>query len=533
MSIHEFLRSIIALVFWVVVARISSSAESTDPSIDVQHYCFQLEFTDEDDTVRGTADITLNFLRTVKSFKLDLIQPHDGGNGMIVSGVTEKEVSLAFKQVDDALWIISPAERGSRHVYNITYQGVPSDGLIFSRNRSGRRTIFADNWPDRAHNWLPCVDSPDDKAQLDFYVTAPGHYQVVGNGLKLDESDIPGGKRLTHWQETSRLPTKVMAIGLAEFAVDRPGDVQGIPVYTYVFPEDWEAGFRGYAFATEILAFYIEKIGPFPYKKLANVQSKTKFGGMENAGAIFYAEQSVNSPSIEELMAHEIAHQWFGDSATEKSFAHLWLSEGFATYLASVYLEHKYGDAVLKSRMRKDREAVFRFEARRMTPLVDASAVGSITELLNTNCYQKGEWILHMLRRELGEQAFWQGVRNYYAKYRDGNADTDDFRVLMEQASGKNLRQFFTQWTLTPGHPRLNVAWRYDSAKKVVSMKVVQMQSAVFAIPLELEMDSVPHTVQLKERVTELEIESMTSPAKIVFDPNVGLLATFEVVKTD
>ena len=160
---------------------------------------------------------------------------------------------------------------------------------------------------------------------------------------------------MTHWKESEPLPTKVMVIGVADFAVDHTGDVGKVPVYDYVFPESKEAGFKSYAVAREILLFYIKMFGPYAYEKLANVQSKTIFGGMENASAIFYFENSVTSKGIEELMAHEIAHQWFGDAASEKSFAHLWLSEGFATYMTNVYLENKYGIDTLKKRENADR----------------------------------------------------------------------------------------------------------------------------------------------------------------------------------
>jgi aminopeptidase N len=132
--------------------------------------------------------------------------------------------------------------------------------------------------------------------------------------------------------------------------------------FTYVFPEDKETGFKSYAVAKEILPFFIKNVGPFAYEKLANVQSKTIFGGMENASCIFYFEESVKSNTIEELMAHEIAHQWFGDAASEKSWPNLWLSEGFATYFTNLYLESKYSVEKLKQRVLADTTAIFALE---------------------------------------------------------------------------------------------------------------------------------------------------------------------------
>src|SRR6266700_2106852 len=179
-----------------------------------------------------------------------------------------------------------------------------------------------------------------------------------------------------------------MVIGAAGFAVQYSGTINGTPVYSWVYPENKEKGFYDYAQAVDILPFYIKHVGPYAYEKLANVQSKTIFGGMENAGAIFYSENTVTGTRVSEsLLAHEIAHQWFGDMATETDWSHLWLSEGFATYMTILYFEKKYEK-----------------------PVVDSS-VTNYMELLNANSYQKGGWILHMLRMEAGDSAFWKGIR--------------------------------------------------------------------------------------------------------------------------
>ena len=306
------------------------------------------------------------------------------------------------------------------------------------------------------------MDEPADKSTVDFLVVAPDHYQVIANGLKQSETALPNHKKLTFWSESAQLPTKVMVIGVADFAIDHAGDVNGVPVYTYVFPENAAVGFKSYAVAKEILPFYINKIGPYAYRKLANVQSKTIFGGMENASAIFYFENSVDSKGIEELMAHEIAHQWFGDAVSEKSFYHLWLSEGFATYLTNYYLESKYGVDTLQKRLAADRIKVLKFEKIRQTPVVDTTVKTNYMPLLNANSYEKGNWVLHMLRRNLGDDIFWKGIRSYFAKYNGRNANTTDFRKVMEQTSGKNLEGFFKQWLNTPGHPDMIISREGD-----------------------------------------------------------------------
>ncbi len=510
---------------------LSVKVQSPGAIIDVQHYNFAIQLNDKNDTIKGTADISLKFLKDASSFKINLVKQNKAGKGMLVNAVTENGANIQFQQDEDAVNITTSAIPGSEHTYTISYQGIPADGLIISTNKFGHRTFFGDNWPNRAHNWLPCVDEPADKATVDFIVTAPGHYQVVANGLKVSETELPGSLKLTHWKESASLSTKVIVIGVADFAIDHTGDVKGIPVYTYVFPENKSTGFSSYAVAKEILAYYIDKLGPYAFEKLANVQSKTIFGGMENASAIFYFENSVGDKGIETLMAHEIAHQWFGDAASEKNFSHLWLSEGFATFMTNVYLESKYGADTLKDRLIKDRKKVLQFEKERMTPVVDTAVKSNYMQLLNANSYEKGGWVLHMLRRKLGDEVFWNGIRAYYAKYDGGNANTDDLRAVMEQASGQDLKQFFRQWLFTPGHPQLNISWKYDATKKMVNISIEQKQENPYEFTLECLIDKKMYKIEVKEKKTTLGIPITAKPVNVTFDPNVNLLVGFEVVK--
>lgn len=507
---------------------IPAFAQVPGAPIDVKHYTFEIKLNDADNHIEGKATITAKFLANTATVNFDLVKKNAEGKGMLVSSVTENGKPVNFTQDDEQLKINTRALRGNTRNYTITYSGVPADGLIISTNAFGHRTFFGDNWPNRAHNWLPCVDNIADKAPVDFIVTAPDHYDVVSNGLKTDEKQLPGKMKLTQWVETVALPTKVMVIGVAEFAIDHPGDVNGIPVFTYVFPENKETGFKNYAVAKDILPYFIKNVGPYSYEKLANVQSKTIFGGMENASAIFYFEESVSAPGIEELMAHEIAHQWFGDGASEKSFGHLWLSEGFATYMTNLYLENKYGADTLKKRLIADRKKVIKFEQSRLTPVVDTAVKTNYMQLLNANSYEKGGWVLHMLRRKLGDDIFWKGVHNYYVKYQGGNANTEDLRRVMEQTSGKDLKQFFIQWLRMAGHPKLTVTWAWDDKTGSLTINVLQNQDYIYHFPLEVGIDGELQTLTVKDKSTTVHYKMKARPTEIKIDPNVNLLATFD-----
>lgn len=501
---------------------------------DVLHYKFNIELNDNNDTIYGKAEIKIRFLSPVSPVKFDLVLNKPGNkNGMIIDKVEGAGIAGIQKNANEfGILLARKPGVNDTAIFTVLYHGIPADGLIISKNQFGKRTFFADNWPNRAHNWIPCVDDPADKASVEFIVTAPSHYQVIANGIQVEETNLPGNKKLTHYKEDVPLPTKVMVIGAADFAVNNIGDTNCIPVSSWVYAENRDNGFYDYGIGKEILGFFIDYIGPYPYKKLANVQSKTRFGGMENAGAIFYNETTVNGQRTEErLFAHEIVHQWFGNSATEKSFAHLWLSEGFATYLTHVFLESKYGADTVMHRMRDEREEVLEFVKRSKRPVVDSTT--DLMSLLNENSYQKGSWVLHMLRRELGDSVFHQSLREYYSAFAGKNAETIDLQKIFEKNSGKDLTQFFKQWLFTPENPSLDITWRYDAKTSEVHLHVKQLQNALFQFPLLIVMTSedgtvTRETIRIEKREVDFKIfiphALSRKPKHLVADPFVSLL---------
>ncbi|HLI94251.1 MAG TPA: M1 family metallopeptidase [Puia sp.] len=521
--------SILVTLFFLLVFPSEISAQLYNPVIDVQHYDYSLALNDNNDNIRGTAVVTVRFRTAASQFVLDLRAKDSTGKGMTVLSATENNAPVRFTQDSTHLTLKSGGGPGTQHSYTIRYEGIPADGLVIAKNKYGHRGFFGDNWPNRAHNWLPCVDDPSDKATLDWRITAPEHYQVVANGALQEEHTYSNHFKLTHWKESAPLAPKIMVIGVADFAIDHPGDAMGVPVWNYVFPEDKETGFHAYSCAMQILPFYITHIGLYPFEKCGNVQSKTRFGGLENASAIFYFENSVNSPGIESLMAHEIAHQWFGDCATESRWQHLWLSEGFATYMTHCYLESRYGPDTLKKGMERDRRTTIEYEKSRFTPVVDSTVQGDYMQLLNPNSYEKGGWVLHMLRRRLGDSLFWKGLSAYYNTYKNRNAGTGDFEKVMETVSRRNLDTFFQQWLYTPGHPNLEIAWKYDADKKALLLDITQTQQQLFDFPFEYSVDGGLYHADVRGKVTHVEQPLPAPPARFIPDPNVNLLASFKI----
>ena len=459
---------------------------------------------------------------------------------MTVQSVMVDGKDAIFRHSDDLLSVDleSAPAIGDRTTIVITYSGEPADGLIISTNRHGDRTFFGDNWPDRARHWLPVVDHPSDKALVEFVVTAPDRYQVVGTGRLVEVVDLPGNRRRTHWASTKPVATKVAVIGAAQFAVEYVDVFEGVSIESWVYPQDKEAGFFDYALAEPVLRFFVSRLGEFPYAKLANVQSKTRYGGMENASNIFYSESSVTgSRSSEQLIAHEIAHQWFGDSVTESDWPHIWLSEGFATYLAALYVEHTYGADRFQALMARNRETVVNYAKRSRLPVIVDPAPDDLIDLLTPNSYQKGGWVLHMLRYRIGTEVFWDGLREFYSRYRDANASTGDFLDVMEDVSGQDLDPFFDQWLEKPGHPVLDGSWTFDATSRTLRIDVSQTQPIPFSVPIEFGIStaSAPSATVVSAYIDEgretfefqLDVDSVED---VQIDPGTRLLVEYSFV---
>ncbi|MBL0153406.1 MAG: M1 family peptidase [Chitinophagaceae bacterium] len=526
------------LLLYVLMVSLSVSAQ---PEPDVIRYRFEISLNDKNDSIRGKARILFTITQADSLLAFDLTGPLPiSKKGMKVTNAAlssgSNMIPVTITQESQRVLLHLRKSISSKDTLNLllSYEGIPNDGLIISKNKFGQRTFFADNWPNRGHNWIPCHDVPWDKAAVEFAVTAPRQYQVVANGVQMEESTLPGNMKYTEWLEEVPVSPKVMVIGVAEFAVQLSGMVNNcMPVYSWVYPQDRDAGFYDYAQAIDILNYYIGAIGPYAYKKLANVESKTIFGGLENANTIFYSESAISGTrENEELIAHEIAHQWFGNMATEKTFAHLWLSEGFATYMTVLYFENKYGVENAKDILRGDRDIVCAYAQQSNRPVVDDNP--DYLKLLNPNSYQKGSWVLHMLRQETGDSIFRKGIRQYYATYAGSTASTSDFRKVMETVSGKDLTVFFNQWLERPGVPNLKISWKWDAGKKELQVTVDQLQDKPYVFPLEIGLSgntSRVETMQVSNKTQTFSFPCEEKPGKLAVDPEVKLLFKSQVTE--
>lgn len=522
----------ITLLYYLLTTLAFADNYPRNEAIDIKHYSFRLELNDTTNTIAGEAIVWLSVKKPFSSFELDLIN-HNGQHGMRVAQVLMNAAPVKFEHQNNRLKIQLPVQASINAVlpFTIRYSGIPADGLIISQNRYGDRTFFGDNWHDRARHWLPCIDHPYEKASVEFIVTAPQEYAVIANGIKREESYLDKNRKLTHWHEEADLSTKVMVIGVARFAVQHVAMVDQISVESWVYPQNRLEGFHDYAPAVPILNFFIGHIGPYSYRKLANVQSTTRYGGMENASNIFYYEKSITGKGgIDDLIAHEIAHQWFGNSASEKDWHHVWLSEGFATYLTHVYYESKHGKEKLAERLKNDRNEIISYCRKSPAPVIN-TAETDYSRLLTTHVYQRGAWVLHMMRQEVGDTAFWEGLRKYYRTYQNSNALSSDLQRIMEETSGKKLDSFFRQWLTRVEIPSLTMAWTYHAKSREVTLTIDQLQAGEpFDFPLQIGLtaespeNSQVETVRIYQKNQQVTISVPSKPQKVVLDPATNLL---------
>jgi len=522
------MRYFFALLFLLSFTLHAQDHHARFESIDVLHYRFEIELSDSSDVIWCKAELMIQFKKELNEFTLDLSAKNQEGSGMHIDELKENGIRAAYQHTEDGIQITATqVQPGESRKYQIFYHGIPADGLIISENKFGDRTFFGDNWPNRAQQWLPVVDHPSDKATVEFLVQAPAQYKVVSNGSKLKEQSHEGWTT-THWLTTVPLPTKLMVIGVSPFVVLTQRSSSGIPVSSWVYPQNRKEGLYDYRIATKPLDFFESYIAPYPYAKLANVQSKTVYGGMENASCIFYREGSVTGLRTNEILfAHEIAHQWFGDAVSEMDWHHIWISEGFATYFTDLYIEHTRGREAFVESLLDERKQVLSFARKRLAPVVDTTLPVSV-RLLNSNSYEKGGWVLHMLRRELGDSLFQDCIQSFYEEYKFGNALTRDFQKVVEKVSGRSFEDFFQQWVYQAGHPLLSVDWKKRGKTVIVSINQHQKQS-LFKFPLDIKLidakgESFTEILSIHSASQKFTLHPDFKPTKLILDPDTWLL---------
>jgi aminopeptidase N len=550
----DILRRSLVLVLLLLTSAALVLAERRERVVDAWrpvHYDIALTLNDQlTEILSARAEITIYVMKgPLNAIDLDFGE-------MPVDSVLVGGASTSFEQRDGQLNVrlLQAVNRNGKIVVVVNYHGRPKDGLIMKTDKAGKPSATGDNWPDRVHHWIPCLDHPSAKATVNFTVTAPARETVVANGQLTATRNDTDTTRTWTYTESRPIPPYCMIIAVGEYAQLQPPVKTAVPLAYYVPQTDRDYAVQGFSAAPPSLQFFNETVAPYPYEKLALIVGATRFGGMENSSAIVFASNlfdsryDANSLSgrfkikrgLVEVTAHEIAHQWFGDSVAIKTWSDLWLSEGFATYFAGLFVERYEGKEAFRDYMQRAAEKYFAYERGRRAPIYDTDTE-SLMKLLNANNYQKGAWVLHTLRGLMGDALFFKGIRAYYLTHEHKNASTEDLRVALEKASGMNLKEFFARWVYASGHPRYEASWTWQRNRGVRGMLTVQLRQtqadAPFLTPLTMEIVTARGAerkiLRPTGKETTINIPLSNPPSDIRIDPDGTILKELVVKRAN
>ncbi len=404
---------------------------------DVQHYTIDLTVDVVSNTITGTTTIMAVAAAPLTSFHLDL-------SGLTVDAVTVNDSEATFTRADSELIITPSAVLAVDQPFTVTvaYGGVPAPisdaGVPFAGVgwlSYGATGIYVISEPTGAMSWYPVNNHPLDKATYSFRINVPAPYVVAANGLLVDEID-EGTRRTYVWEASDPMASYLATVNIAQFDMVTTQGPDGLPLLNF-FPSTSSSRLtRSFAPTADMIAYFSELIGPYPFESYGAVVMDVPFGG-----ALETQTRSVfgRTATIETIIAHELAHQWFGNSISLTSWQDIWLNEGFATYFHHLWTEHTKGPAVFNATLRGMYTTM---QARQLSPPGDPAIEG----LFDSTIYVRGAWTLHALRLEVGDALFFDILRAYYARYKDGNATTADFIAVAEDVSGQTLEDFFQAW---------------------------------------------------------------------------------------
>jgi aminopeptidase N len=526
-----------------------------DRPADIRHVKLALTLDFDNESVRGTAWTTFAALYDeVHSVRFDAVELHieevfrEGGPALRYSVEPEQLVVTLDR----------PYRYGEVFTIGVRYHARPRIGLYFNKPTPDDPTRPVQAWTFSQtcyhRHWFPCHWMPNDRATSEIVVTVPAQFTTISNGELLAVRDNGDGTRTHHWRHAVPHPAYLISLIAGDFAVieDRYKD---IPVLYYMRPDRREDATLLMGKTPEMMRFFSEYLDyEYPYTKYAQTVIEVYGGAMEHTTATTHSflllfdrkaalDLGEDGPVV--TVAHELAHQWFGDLLTCRDWSEGWLNEGFATYLAHLWVEHDRGSDVFKQMMHLDARRYFEEDRHYRRPIVYRGYYEDGHELFDHHLYQKGAWVLHMLRRRVGEAAFRRGLHAYLERYRGREVITADLERTFEEVTGHSLAQFFQQWVYQGGYPAFEVTYRWDGQQRMAQLTVRQTQEVndltpCFETPVELAF-TVPvaggseetRTLRLQvtvgkngETVQTFYVPLEREPVMVRFDPDGWLLKT-------
>ncbi|PZR58929.1 MAG: hypothetical protein DLM50_02515 [Candidatus Meridianibacter frigidus] len=454
-----------------------------DKLVDVVHIDLYLEPDLPARTLSGICTTTVRGLdEPVSRLELDAVD-------LEVSSVARQSAALPFECHDQKLGITfdPPIAAGETVDFAITYRAVnPRHGLFFVAPSPEYPNLVPHVWTqsqdENARYWFPCFDYPHEKQTTSATIVVPQGMFALSNGA-LTARDDRDGKTVFRYEQNVPHSTYLVSMVAGPF-VETQQRSGPCPVFYYVLPGRQADGERSFGKTPQMIDVFEEKIATkYPYARYSQIAvSDFIFGGMENTAATTQTDRTLHDErahadfSSDPLVAHELAHQWFGDLLTCRDWAHAWLNEGFATFFEAIFREANLGyDEYLFDVFEFMARYVDEDQSRYRRPIVYNTFRDPI-ELFDRHLYEKGGAVLHMLRGELGEQRFWRSIVHYVKQNAGRSVETIDFIRAIEESTGRNMREFFDQWVFRGGHPQIEVSARYDKKRGALTVTIEQKQ---------------------------------------------------------
>jgi aminopeptidase N len=508
----------------------------------VRHLSLDVALDTENKSIDGVATIDVDRIdASAEELRLDAVSFEIRE----VSLVDKRTTPIAIVYDGNTLRIPVGREKRAARI-RIAYRATPKRGLYFiepdEHVQNRPRQVWTQCQDEDARHWFPCHDKPHLKMTFEFRVKVPKGWSCLSNGELVEKDDKSSPKAWQyHWRMNDPLPSYLVTLVAGEFAEIDGGKAGGVPV-TYLVPKGREAdGRRTFRRTPQMIAHFGKLVGvPYPWNKYAQVVvSDFVFGGMENTTAttmyehILVDERAAVDVTSDDLIAHELAHQWFGDYVTCRDWSHGWLNEGFATFFEHVDVEHHLGKDEYDYSMRADFDAYLaEANGRYRRPIVCQDYDAPI-DVFDRHLYQKGGIVLHMLRTMLGDEVFWRSVNAYLTKHARSIVETRDWMRALEDVSGRGLEQFFEQWVYRAGHPELDVKVEHEGGVLTITVKQTQKidkESPAFAFPFTFDVvhgkgKPARHARRIEKASDTVTVPCAERPSFVVIDADFGVLA--------
>lgn len=519
-----------------------------DRGFAVTHTRLEVTLDERERSVRGGATLTVRPLHRMAQIELD-------ADDMTIESVRIDKAAVPFDHRPPALVVRPPRplKEGVEVRVAIRYVARPRRGLYFvGPERAYPRKplqIWSQGEAEDNHHWFPGYDYPNNKATSEGHLTVRRPLVAFSNGHLVGTTPAAKGWVTYHWKQEVPQPNYLLAVVAGAFDEVRQ-QWDGIPLHYYVPKGQRKFAEETFKRTPDILAFFSQVTGyRYPYPKYAQcVVTDFMWGGMENTSMTTVNERFLILPKHRDdadpdsLVAHEAAHQWFGDLVTAKSWEHIWLNEGFATYFDALWHESYKGQDLFQLELLENAESYFTEDRESYRRPIVTRAYVENEELFDRHAYQKGSLVLHMLRHELGDELWWKAIRHYVKKFEWKNVETADFKIAIEEATGRNLDWFFEQWILKAGYPQLEAKWDYDEATKLVKLHVKQAQKVVgdtplFRLPLTVWSYGGPknrkeHRIVVSKAEESFFLPSAKRPELVQVDPHGVALKTLTFEKS-